>query len=165
MSSLPGAGSDTLPWYRQFWPWFLIALPATVVIAAFITLYIATTGADDLVASEYYKDGLAINRRLEKSRMAEELGMSAELYFDAGSVRASLSAPRNPEQLQLRLSHPLEADSDFSLALARIAPGEYVGHLPRAVGPRWHWSLQEEDGNWRLDGIIPPSGDSGERQP
>jgi hypothetical protein len=165
MSSRPGAGTDALPWYRQFWPWFLIALPGAVVIAAFITLYIATTGADDLVASEYYKDGLAINRRLEKSRMAEELGMSAELKFDAGSVTATLNAPQQPDQLQLRLSHPLEADSDFSLTLARIAPGEYVGHLPRAVGPRWHWSLQEQGGNWRLDGIISPSEDSGEREP
>ncbi|MFT7320700.1 FixH family protein, partial [Congregibacter sp.] len=29
------------PWYQQFWPWFLIALPGSVVIAGLSTLYIA----------------------------------------------------------------------------------------------------------------------------
>ncbi|NND59665.1 MAG: hypothetical protein HKN49_05295 [Gammaproteobacteria bacterium] len=31
----------TTPWYRQFWPWFVIALPATVVIASMITIWLA----------------------------------------------------------------------------------------------------------------------------
>ncbi len=26
------------PWYKQFWPWFLIALPASVVVASLITV-------------------------------------------------------------------------------------------------------------------------------
>ena len=52
---------DTLPWYRQFWPWFLICLPGSVVVAALTTMYIAHKGADDLVVDEYYKEGLAIN--------------------------------------------------------------------------------------------------------
>ena len=34
----------TIPWYRQGWPWFLILLPATVVVACFITLYLARQG-------------------------------------------------------------------------------------------------------------------------
>jgi FixH len=34
---------DGEPWYRQFWPWFLIALPGSVVIASFVTLYIASS--------------------------------------------------------------------------------------------------------------------------
>ena len=35
-------GTDLLPWYRQFWPWFLIALPGTVVVAAIGTLVIGS---------------------------------------------------------------------------------------------------------------------------
>jgi len=40
------------PWYRQFWPWFLIALPAAAVIASFITLYLAITHPVHLVIDE-----------------------------------------------------------------------------------------------------------------
>ena len=29
------------PWYRQAWPWFLISLPATAVIAGSFTFYLA----------------------------------------------------------------------------------------------------------------------------
>ncbi len=70
---------DSEPWYRQFWPWFLIALPATVVVAGFVTLYIANRHADDLVVDDYYKDGLAINQQLEKKAQAEAAGLSASL--------------------------------------------------------------------------------------
>jgi hypothetical protein len=44
--------TDTKSWYRQFWPWFLIALPATSVVFSFATLYIAVSGADEVVPHE-----------------------------------------------------------------------------------------------------------------
>ena len=28
----------TIPWYRQFWPWFLISLPATAVAGCAVTI-------------------------------------------------------------------------------------------------------------------------------
>ncbi|HEY3488245.1 MAG TPA: FixH family protein [Gammaproteobacteria bacterium] len=37
------------PWYRQFWPWFLIALPASALIASSITCVIALRHADEVV--------------------------------------------------------------------------------------------------------------------
>lgn len=40
------------PWYRQFWPWFIIALPASAVIASFITLWLAISHPDQLVVDE-----------------------------------------------------------------------------------------------------------------
>ena len=58
---------DSQPWYRQFWPWFLIALPATVVVAGLTTWWIAAHKADSLVVDDYYKEGLAINRRCGSS--------------------------------------------------------------------------------------------------
>ena len=38
-----------LPWYRQFWPWFIIALPASAVIASIITFWLAVSHPDQLV--------------------------------------------------------------------------------------------------------------------
>ncbi|MGD9021258.1 MAG: FixH family protein [Lysobacterales bacterium] len=43
---------DTKPWYRQFWPWFIIALPAAAVAAGLFTLWLAISNPDSLVISE-----------------------------------------------------------------------------------------------------------------
>jgi len=45
----PGEG---VAWYKQFWPWFIIALPASAVIAGFITLWLAITHPDPLVIDD-----------------------------------------------------------------------------------------------------------------
>jgi len=47
----PVPGQD-LPWYRQFWPWFIIALPTAAVIASFITLWLAVSNPDPLVVDD-----------------------------------------------------------------------------------------------------------------
>ena len=152
-TALPGG--DIEPWYRQFWPWFLILLPASVVVAGLFTLYIAIEGSDDLVVDEYYKDGLAINRQLEKIQRSEALGISARLQFSDTHVTAQLTGPVDSAALSLLLSHPLEADRDFSVDLARIAPGIYQAPLPNLIAPRWHWTLTiEQPDGWRLDGDI-----------
>jgi hypothetical protein len=43
--------TDTQPWYRQFWPWFLIALPGSTVIGCAITIWLAVTNPDTIVRS------------------------------------------------------------------------------------------------------------------
>jgi hypothetical protein len=148
-------GGDTEPWYRQFWPWFIFLLPATVVVAGLATVYIANQGADDLVVTDYYRDGLAINRQLEKKQRSQELGISANLTFAGDKVTVQLTGPVDAGSLSLLLSHPMEADLDFPVTLGWIAPGIYQGALAGAVAPRWHWTLQlpQADG-WRLDGSV-----------
>ena len=34
------------PWYRHFWPWFVIAMLSCAVAASFISLYFALHTAD-----------------------------------------------------------------------------------------------------------------------
>ena len=43
---------DVEPWYKQFWPWFIIALPASAVIASFISLWLAISNPDHLIVTE-----------------------------------------------------------------------------------------------------------------
>ena len=94
---------DTLPWYRQFWPWFLIMLPASVVVASLSTWYIAHRHADDLVVDEYYKDGLAINRQLEKKQRAEAQGITASINVSGDQVLVTLAGETNAHPLNLLL--------------------------------------------------------------
>jgi hypothetical protein len=69
---------ETRPWFRQFWPWFLIALPGAVVIASLLTVYIAVTHQDPVVDGNYYKHGLTINERLEDKLPAAQSGSPAQ---------------------------------------------------------------------------------------
>ena len=147
--------TDNSPWYRQFWPWFLILLPASVVCASLATVYIASRHADDLVVDDYYRDGLAINRVLEKRERARQRGVEASLAFIGTMVTVSTTDAVVAPHLQLLLSHPLESDQDFTVPLTRVGTGLYRGSLPRPVAPRWHWILQPPGApDWRLDGSL-----------
>jgi hypothetical protein len=147
--------SDSKPWYRHFWPWFLMALPAAVVVAGLATAFIAHEHADDLVVDDYYKDGLAINQQLAKKKRASELGLTARLHFSDDVVTVTLTGPMQDSGLRLLLSHPLEADRDFAVPLVRTTSGTYRGSLGQAVAPHWHWTLQGlRVSDWRLDGVV-----------
>ena len=146
---------DDQPWYKQFWPWFLIALPGSVVIAGLTTVGIALRNADDLVVDDYYKSGLAINRRLAREERARELGLAASVQVLDRRLQIRLQGDADLAPLRLQLSHPLEADRDFGIPLQRLAPGLYGGDLPASVEPRWHWTLDGgQDSPWRIDGEL-----------
>ena len=55
------------PWWKFGHVWLVVAGPAVVVVASFITLYLAVTRPDALVSEDYYREGMEINKTLEKS--------------------------------------------------------------------------------------------------
>jgi hypothetical protein len=153
---------DTLPWYRQFWPWFIFGLPAAVVVAGLTTWWIAESHRDYLVVDDYYKDGLAINLERGKEQRALELGLVASLSLSGNVLRVELRGTDQPPALQLDFSHPLDGAQDFSLKLAMVEPGIYETLLPQALNDRWLWRLQplghSPEALWRLDGEFISSG-------
>lgn len=152
MSTAVIAASPT-PWYRQFWPWLLILLPGSTVVASLITIYLASKHADDLVVDEYYKSGLAINQELTRQQRARELNLAASLRAGDGELTLRLSGDVDLPQLRLMLSHPMEAERDINLALSRVDRGYYHTRLPQPISGRWHWIIDAGDGSpWRLDG-------------
>lgn len=143
-------GRDVEPWYRQFWPWMLIGLPAIAVIASFTSLFIAIDKADDTVADNYYKNGLAINQELAADQQAKTLGLRAQLGLDPQPQQLIVTlqgqlAPA-PAQLRAQFAHPVSADDDFTVILTAIAPGQYRGRL-----------LQKPHGRWTVDITDPAS--------
>ena len=152
---------DTEPWYRQFWPWFIIALPASAVVAGLITLYIATVNRDTLVKDDYYKDGLAINQDLARSRRAAELGITAELAYDPSNGDVTLTTtgvPAQTGQLTLVLVHPTLAESDLTTPVIRGADGRYHARLPLLGPASWRIHLQPDSADWRLEARLPLPG-------
>ena len=115
---------DQPPWYRQFWPWFLISLPLVVVIAGFNMLYIALKYPHSMVDDQYYKEGLAINQSLDQDRRAAELKVAAEILFqpfeDAGRAQLLVNLSGlviYPTELTLLLQHPGSQSLDQTLTL------------------------------------------------
>jgi hypothetical protein len=149
------------PWYRQFWPWFLIGLPLCVVIAGFNMLYIALKYPHSMVDDQYYKEGLAINQSLDQDRRAAELNVAAEIVFqpfggtETAYVVVSLSGLANyPERLSLLLLHPGSQSLDQTLDLKQIEAEQYSARLTQQYQHSYYLRLQPVDKSWRLNGKI-----------
>ncbi|HET9664154.1 MAG TPA: FixH family protein [Burkholderiales bacterium] len=144
---------DARPWYREPWPWLLMAGPAIVVVAGAVTMWLAIHGNDGLVADDYYKRGLAINQVLARDQAARAHGYTADVAFDFnhGRVRVALAGDALPPALLLSLTHPTRAAEDRIVPLARVAAGAYEGVLHPPASGRWRLSVEDARRTWRLN--------------
>jgi uncharacterized protein len=143
------------PWFRQFWPWFLILLPGSVVIASFVTLWLAISSPNPMVVDDYSRIARATEQRLERDQAAAALGVTAEVQLIASAelVEVRLSPVEvEPASLELRFSHPLVADRDRVVELVRM-PGGWSGRVSLPEG-RWYLQLYPGDRSWRLSGEL-----------
>ena len=156
--------NQELPWYRQFWPWFIMTPPAVSVVAGLVTFYLA--GAEpSMVVDDYGQIALATEQRVERERRAVELGLSARIEFRAGASGAEQSVAVTlvqadterswPERLHLDLVHPTLAERDRDIVLEG-GDGRYAGRGERPSG-RIYISLTDGAGSWRMTGEMPGS--------
>lgn len=154
---------ETTPWFRQFWPWFVISIPAATVCACLVTITIAVTTADALVVEKGRGVDVQTDEFLRQAQRARDLGVEADLSVDAVSgalilVTERLPATSDGETLRLEFAHPTMADRDFSLVLTPTAEeNTHTAFLPSRLNGRWYVSL-EQAGDWRVTGIL--DGDS-----
>jgi hypothetical protein len=145
----------TVPWYREPWPWLLMSGPAAVVVAGVFTMVIAVRSADGVVADDYYKQGLAINRMLERGVQARVLGIRAAVSFDHSrnsvAVQLTSNAPF-PRHVRLRLVHPTRQGLDRVVLLSQTANGRYEGQIDPSGAGNWIVSLEDERASWRIEG-------------
>ncbi len=52
------------PWWKFPLVWMVFGLPAAVVVASFVTLYVAISRPDAVLAEDYYRQGIEINKSL-----------------------------------------------------------------------------------------------------
>lgn len=150
---------DTKPWYRQFWPWFIIALPASSVVAGLTTVWISMQTTDSLVVVS--EDGVrnATDRHLLAERLAAELGLAALVEIDP-ETRVVSALVRSgvlrdiPATLDFELSHPAFANRDLHITLNKAmtdAEGNpvWVGHFISIPSGRYYAVLRSGD-DWRV---------------
>jgi hypothetical protein len=151
---------DVQPWYRQFWPWFLIALPATAVVASLWTVSVAVRSPNALVVDDYGKIGIATDKKKQRDELAAALNLEGTLQIHSAegsevvfmlSMTGDYDSP--PEMLMLNLSHPTLQHLDRSIELRRLG-NAWEGSTPPLPDGRYYILLEPEDASWRLTGEI-----------
>jgi len=148
------------PWFKQFWPWFIISLPASAVIAGLITVFIAFENADSLVADDYYKSGLAINSQIKQQQKASSLGLAAILRRmpDERLYLKFDNATPDANELRLQWVHPADSSRDFTISLIKQNDGSYQAKSAHKLKGRWYLRLSANE-EWLLKSEISNSKD------
>ena len=153
------ANSAPPPWYKQFWPWFLITFPALAVVAGIITIILAVESDDGLVTDNYYKKGLAINQTLDKTQHAHALNLEANANWDkltqTISLKLSGKLTELPPRLTMQLAHATRAKQDQKITLF-LSPDKnsYTGRINAVKQGDWIIILEPEKQNWRINGRV-----------
>ena len=144
------------PWYREPWPWLLMAAPLAAVVGGGITLWLAVTTNDGLVAEDYYKQGLAINRTMSRDNLARTRDLRARVVFgdSLNRVRVTLSGEALPDRLALRIAHPTRPGMDQAVALKGVGRGTYEAAVQPLSAGRWQITIEDEARSWRLAGAV-----------
>ncbi len=146
------------PWYRQFWPWFIISLPASAVVAGITTVIIAFKYDDALVVDNYYKAGLAINQVLTQQDRARQLGITAMVGYNADSQELLIQIPDDikltNETLKVRLVHSTQASKDKILLLKQKQNNKFVIQAGEIQDGWWNLFIESIDGEWQINQRI-----------
>lgn len=148
---------DTVSWYKQFWPWFIIFFPVLAIVAGIITLIIAINSPNPLVEDDYYKAGLAINRSLEREQLALSLGLNAKLSYPKDSKELTLELLGDlepPAMLSVIFSHPTKEKWDRRATLSHLQGHTYSGPLELPVEGAWDVALEGADHSWAFQGRV-----------
>ncbi len=139
------------PWYKQFWPWVLIGIPAGTVVACGFTIYLAISSQDGMVVDDYYNEGKAINASKARDERARELGLSAQLLRgDNNSVRVLFNTDIDASSLLATFSHATQDDKDVSIALIATGDRAFDAVLEPLPPGKWYVQLSPGESEWRL---------------
>ena len=163
----PAAGrpSRASPWHREPLVWMVLAIPAAAVVVGAVMLVLANVTWDGLVADDYYRRGMEINRSLARDAEAARLGLRASVAFPAPEVvevrlagKDSGAAASVGGRLRLHFARAGRAGSDIRVSMTRHAAGTWRGSLPAMPPGKWYVELGNEA--WRLAAPIrmPASG-------
>jgi len=142
-------------WYRQFYVWLIIFLPACAIAASFATLYIAMQNPPEMAVADYGSIEEISSEFADRNRHALELGLVADVTFtelaDQTAVAVKLRSNNVdplPLILQMRVTHSTVASLDD---LGELAGGEgyYTGTI-NLPGGAYDFHIEDEQKSWRL---------------
>ncbi len=158
---------DNAPWYRQFWPWFILAILSWGVVSATITLSFALRNPPHMMTGDYARLGKALVDTHVRADRAEALGLAGMLTAEKGAWLLRLEVTDLPaQQLVLLVQHPTDSSRDRQVVLNRSAPGEYraaAAEVPSRgrlivsdLEQTWWISSSFQQGGERLEAELKP---------
>jgi hypothetical protein len=153
-------------WFKEPWLILVVGGPLTVVCASLFTGYVAWKGADQVVAKDYYKQGLMINTNLQRDAKARELQLNAKMHLDVQTQTLSMSLKSRqvlPDVIQVSLAVSGASSGSVDEIIRRfplrlVAPDRYEGSLVKddqgkklgdfGVSSLFHVKVETND--WRL---------------
>lgn len=151
-------------WYKEPWLLLVVGGPLIVVCASIFTGILAWRGSDKVVAEDYYKQGLMINKDLQRDAKARELQLSASIRLDLALNRLKMSLAANkvlPDTVQVSLASSGGRTSSVTevirrLPMKQVRPGEYEGDINVAsnfsISTVKLLHVKVETTEWRLTG-------------
>lgn len=148
---------QVLPWYKEYYVWLIILFPMLAVIGGIATTILAVQSDDGLVVDDYYKQGLEINRTLERDQVAFDYNLEADIQLDKKleEVSIKISSTSNfvyPTNLSATFLHATRAGLDKEVNLILTEKNNYQGKLTTLERGKWYVHIQRDD--WRLIKII-----------
>ncbi|MGO2076668.1 MAG: FixH family protein [Pseudoalteromonas sp.] len=140
------------PWYKNFWPWFLIFFPLAAIIGC-VSLFITAIGnGPDMVVDDYYKKGKAINLELTKFDKAKALYLHGDLTVstDKVSFKFIKGDTSNIHSLKLSFYHRTIQAYDFDTHLTPNAKGEFTAIIEPFTDGAYTVFIEPTDASWKL---------------
>ena len=82
------------PWWKFGHVWMVLAGPAVVVVAGFVTLYLAIRTPDPVVSEDYYRQGIEINKTLDADPNSLAPAIQARNHAATGVAPVAKPSPQ-----------------------------------------------------------------------
>ena len=146
-------------WYKEPWPWLLMAGPTFVVIAATSMFFVAKNANSDMVSDDYYNEGKYIDMQIDRDVEAQKRNIQAQVMVSPtrDAVKVLLSGKFDPkEPVNIIFMHPAKQSLDRTVRLKQEAPAgdkvEYdVSFPPLPVAKHWYIRVEDTSGKWRVE--------------
>jgi hypothetical protein len=144
------------PWYKQFWPWFILSLTVGVSILTLVRVAILTNHSVHLVTEDYYKKGKGINVDISRINVAKELGLDATIRAEDDTVVIQFNKGQldHYPAITAMFAHRTLPDHDFSRLITSDARGTYRFKLDNELQGPWFIELTPHDEKWLIQGRV-----------
>ena len=144
---------QVIPWYKEYYVWLIILFPMLAVIGGIVTTILAVQSDDGLVVDDYYKQGLEINRTLERDQAALDYNLDADIQLDRKQEKVAITISSAtdfvyPTNLSVTFLHATRSGLDKEASLLLTQGNTYQGTLTTLERGKWYVHIQH--GDWRL---------------